>query len=465
MTGRGRKTSSSLMSNMGAHGAFQIVNLLIQLVSVPILAGAWGLETYGVWLILITLPYYLIVSDFGLTAAAANDMTAAVAQDRRDDAVRTFHTMFTAMAVIFSAIFVLIFALALGPLHDLLDFAQAPSGGKAVTTLMLLIAYGLFGLLMHGVHAGLRAAGAYAQCHYILTGAYAVEAALLLGGVLVGASILDAASIYFAGHAAGVLAMLIALQRHAPWMLAPPWRPLWGELRRLARPAMAGFCIPISFALSLQGPTLVLGAIAGPSAVPFFTSVRTLTRGVSQIVLIFSQAASPHFTVANARGNEARRAELTALTLMTSLCLLVPGALALILFGTWLVALWTGGIIVPSVALVAALAVAMVLNGIWYPISNLMLAINEHGRFAYAFLALSIASVGATALLAGPLGALGAGLATVALHLPMLFWVLVQARRLGLVDAESLRSAPKIATQAVTRYLANRSIGRSSGQK
>ena len=117
MTGRGRKTSSSLMSNMGAHGAFQIVNLLIQLVSVPILAGAWGLETYGVWLILITLPYYLIVSDFGLTAAAANDMTAAVAQDRRDDAVRTFHTMFTAMAVIFSAIFVLIFALALGPLH------------------------------------------------------------------------------------------------------------------------------------------------------------------------------------------------------------------------------------------------------------------------------------------------------------------------------------------------------------
>jgi O-antigen/teichoic acid export membrane protein len=448
--------SSSLLGNIGANGVNQIANLGIQLMLVPVLAQYWGLETYGAWLILFALPYYFAASDLGLVVAAGNDMTAAVAQGRREDAIHTFQTMQAGLLGLSALVLALTAWLALGPLNDLLTFAQEGSGGHAVATLLLLVVYGLLGLQVSAAHSGMRATGAYARCVNIVTGIYVVEAVGVVVAVIAGATILHAAAIYCGGHLAGVLVLRWALHRHAPWLRTFPLRPSWVELRRLAPAALAMLCMPLAYALAFQGPTLALGAYAGAAVVPIFSAVRLATRAAVQVPMVVASASMPAFTVATAQGDHARRAELVALTLVTSLCVLVPAAIVFIAFGQDMVDLWTGGVIEPSLALVTLLAVAMVLSGIWWPLSVLIMAINEHGRYSYVFLALSAASVALTAVLAKPLGVLGAGLAVVALDASMLAWIMIQGRRLGLFDLASVLAAPGTVLLVARRYLGAR---------
>jgi O-antigen/teichoic acid export membrane protein len=452
--------ASSLVRNIGANGLNQIANLAIQLALVPILAGHWGVATYGVWLILFAIPYYFSAGDLGLAVAAGNDMTASVAQGRRDEALHTFQTMLVGLIVLTVLFFGVTAWLVAGPLNPLLEFARNPSEGHSVTTFLLLVAYGLLAWQVSAVHSGMRATGAYARSVNFVTGVYVAEAAALAVAVFAGATIMHAAAIYCIGHLLGVLGLYWLLHRHAPWLRVFPLRPSWGELRRLAPAALAMLCVPLSYALAFQGPTLALGAVAGAAVVPAFSIVRLVTRAAVQVPVVVAFASMPNFTVATAQRDEARRSELVALALMTSLCVLIPAALFMIVFGQDLIALWTGGVIEPSFALVVTLAIAMVLSGTWWPLSVLIMAINEHGRYSYVFLALSAAAVALTAVLAKPFGVLGAGLATVALDAAMLVWILIQARKLGLIDIAALLAAPGTVLVVIRRFLGARDIRR-----
>ena len=69
-----------LIGNLGSNGFAQAVQIVLQLLTVPLYSRFLGIERYGVWLLLTTVPAYLAFSDFGLTAASAADMTARLAR-------------------------------------------------------------------------------------------------------------------------------------------------------------------------------------------------------------------------------------------------------------------------------------------------------------------------------------------------------------------------------------------------
>ena len=66
--------------------------IAIQLASVPIFLHFWGTALYGEWLIMIAIPSYLTLGDFGFGSVAGNDMTMSVAAEQHDEALRTFQT-------------------------------------------------------------------------------------------------------------------------------------------------------------------------------------------------------------------------------------------------------------------------------------------------------------------------------------------------------------------------------------
>ena len=64
------------------------VQLLVQLISVPVLTRQWGVAGYGIWLLLFSVPSLLAMADLGLTTAGANAMTDAVARGDPPKAAR-----------------------------------------------------------------------------------------------------------------------------------------------------------------------------------------------------------------------------------------------------------------------------------------------------------------------------------------------------------------------------------------
>ena len=103
---------------------------------------------------------------------------------------------------------------------------------------------------------------------------------------------------------------------------------------------------------------------------------------------------------------------------------------------------WTHGAILPPQALVTAMALAILCGGIWYPLSNLILAANAQAGYTIWYVGLAATAVVAAFGLVGRYGATGAAGAMAALDLAMLIVVVrlmsrMFATRLSVADGLS----------------------------
>ena len=419
------------------------MQLLVQLLSVPVLTHAWGLAGYGAWVLLYSVPSLLAMADLGLTTAGANAMTEAVAHGDRPRAARI---MMVLRLITVSAGLGLLGLAALAVLvwfRGALDFGSAMTRDQAVSTALLLGLYGFLALINGVTLAAFRAADAFASSGFMFQTIILVEAVAALGVALLGGSPAQVALAYFAARLVGTLLLSLALRRHAPWLRQASWRIDRIELAALVRPALAALVIPGAQAVAIQGSVMVIGAVGGPAAIPAFSVVRTLSRTALQFAFRFNVASMPRYTVFVAQQEELRASQLVVLNLGVMALMVVPAALGLLLLGQPFIQLWTGGLIQPSMTLLAVMAAAMLADAAWVPLSNLLLAVNRHASFTYFFLIASTISVAVGALLVARMGALGMAWAMLGLEVAMIFQIWAAALRQGMVGDEKLRMAAR----------------------
>lgn len=427
---------SALLPAVGANIATQVALAVAQLAVVPAFALHWGAETYGVWLMLFTIPSYLAVADLGLASAAGNDMAAAVAREQRSAAAATYRAVRVAVLAMSGLILAGALLVARADFRWLQE-AQAASGGHAGTLFLLVTLYGLLGLQNGVTAAGMRATGGYAAAGSIAAIGFLGEALLALLLLRAGCGLAGVASGYLAVRAVTSLVLAATLARRAPWLV--PWRGSErAPLEQLWRPALAAAALPVAQAASLQGTVLVIGLAAGAGAVPAFTAVRTLSRVAIQAILLVNHAVMPSVTVADAVADRRQVAGYAALSHLSACAVAVPGALLLLIAGQPLVRMWTGGALQPSFGLVAAMAATMLLNALWQPASNLLLATNRHERFAWLYAAAALAALALCYPLTRRLGAAGAALSLLVVDATMLWRVGSLSRQFGLLDLRSI---------------------------
>jgi O-antigen/teichoic acid export membrane protein len=118
----------------------------------------------------------------------------------------------------------------------------------------------------------------------------------------------------------------------------------------------------------------------------------------------------------------------------------VPAFVVLSLFGPWIIGLWTKGAIVAPPGLVLALSGVMLLNALWHPISNLMLALNRQSEYAYFYLVVSLCSVAISYPLTIECGPLGAAYSLLVAEGLMTVYIYNLVRRMHLFDYGLLRA-------------------------
>jgi O-antigen/teichoic acid export membrane protein len=411
-----------------------------QLALVPILASRWGLELYGQWLLLATLPQFLSMSDFGFATAAGTRMTMAVARGDREEAIRVFQSAWRAIlassALVLSAVALAVWCMPAAA------FGTVPAAPVAELrlTLLLLVTYGVVAVQGSVFFAGFRAAqlfpvGAFCNATVLL-----IENAALVVTVALGGGIVAAASAWLLGRAVGLVGQNWLLRRRVPWLRIGLARGSWAEARALLAPAGAVMLMPIAQALVLQGTALVVGAAAGPAAVPVFAAARTLSRVGLQMCWIVSTPLMPEFSAAAARGDRRGMAAMVLATLAFSGLLVVPYGLGFMVLGQAVIAAWTHGAIVAPWGLVVVMGLTIVLGGVWYPVSNLLLACDLQARYTRAYVVLAGLSLPVAFVAVRGVGVAGAGLTMALLDGVMLVLVLRVARR-HLARGAELREA------------------------
>lgn len=434
-----RLVRSRIARNVSATMYLQVVQLAIQFASVPILSIRWGLHDYGIWLILFTFPSYIAMADLGFGTAASSDMTMRVARGDRVGAAATFLALKLVIAAMAAAILAVAAAIVFLAAPHATDFADAATGGHAKLAALAFIAYGIAGLASGAVGGGYRAADRFALGGYVYVSMVLIEGAVALGIVLAGGGLLAAALAYLSVRTLGTLGFSLVLRRAAPWLYSRDVGAALARVRPLLEPALSALVLPAAQALSIQGGVLVIGSAIGAVAVPPFTTIRTLTRTALQLTMMVNLSVLPAFSVAAATGDERRKAQMVLVSLATSAAILPLAAPAMILLGRPIIQFWTHGHVSPPIGLLIAMTAAMLMNGFWSPLANLILGINKHGGFTYFYLAVSAAMILLAYVLAGPLGLTGVGLAIAAIDAVMLAWVVRLARRLGVLNVDLLR--------------------------
>ncbi len=92
---------------LGGHVYNQLVLIGVQILLVPVLLHAWGIERYGVWLLLSSIPTYLTFSDFGFTFIAKNEMTMKAAGGDRSGVLVTYQSVFVLLNIITAVVAIL----------------------------------------------------------------------------------------------------------------------------------------------------------------------------------------------------------------------------------------------------------------------------------------------------------------------------------------------------------------------
>lgn len=392
----------ALSRNMSAQVYSQVVTLVVQLGSIPILISIWGLETFGVWVLLTALPNYLTFSDFGFTFVAKNDMSIHVSRGDRAAALITYQSIFMLLLSVLALLAIVFGVLILTvPLERV--FILGPiSKSMAQEILALLFAKVMLYQLILLLSAGVRCEGRPAREAAFTATLRLVEGLALVGIALSGASPAVAAAGMLLVYGVGLIVLWLLLHFSTPWLKLGFAHAQRSRLRSLLSPSLSYMLFPLGLALLIHAPIIILGTVAGPTTVTLYSVTRTVARIGTSASNVVNHAVVPEYSFAWGRGDiSGFKSKMRVHALWTSI---VAGLYALL--SLWLIPLGveilSGGEIITPTPLVLAFLAAVLAEILWTASFAPLSAINRHGLVARAFFCLTLVALTAAALLAEP---------------------------------------------------------------
>jgi O-antigen/teichoic acid export membrane protein len=395
-----------LLRSISAIFTGQMLNIVGNLLLVPLFLSRWSIGVYGEWIALSAVVAYFGVTDLGMNSAAGNAMTAAYA---RGDLGRYRYLQGSAMAfyvgMALSVSLLFGFLTALLPIPAWIGLRQIPQT-EAAWVAWLLAARMLWQMPAAQLGSIYRTTGNLAATQWFgnfqSIGLLAVTATVLLlhGGVLRLAlwgavpMIVVTAGAWF------------SLRRSHPELLPKLSEARIAGLRELLSPSLLFGLIMLSMALTLQGPVLLVSKALGGTAVALLVTTRTLGNVVKQVMAPAQVALWPELTRLDAIAAEAALRRGHRLLLIGSVALSAAFAGALWFEGASVMSVWTRGKLAADVWLLRFFLLAIMLQAPWFTSSLFMMASNRHRRLAHSYFISAVLTLAAIALLIHPFGLL-----------------------------------------------------------
>lgn len=379
-----------LLGGTAANLLDKLALLAVQLITIPLLSHHWGAEGYGTWLMLMTIPTYVAVSDFGLGTAAGVEITRRAARGDTDGALEAFQSAWAFVFAILGAI-----GLVSATWSGLVLGGVVAGDGELAAAIMIVTLYAIALLQMNMLAIVYRATHKFALAMLISAAVITAEGVALVAVVLQGGQLVAAALAMLTLRLTGWAVTYAVLRRMEPWVRVGLGSARLGTVRRLAHPSLAALSLTLANSISLQGMVLVLGWTAGPTVAGVFGASRFLARIPLQFSGLLLRASIPELTRAQVSGDQSLIRRLTRLNIAGALAPTLPLVPLLALSGPFALHEMSGGKLDAQWWLFAILAATTMLGALWQAISSPLVAANQQSRFAYAYSILSIVAVGA----------------------------------------------------------------------
>jgi O-antigen/teichoic acid export membrane protein len=417
------KVKKALFNNFLAGGWGKLSAILFRLIQVPILLSFLGIEEYGRWLVLSTLPSWLSLANLGFGSVAANDISIAIGRNDIDKARTIFSSAFRVVTYILIAGLVIIIPFAL--FFHWEDFLSLPAERHQEITWVLIwftlsTLLSFFGEIFQ---ARFRAAR---KAHLFIV-LYSFRPWIELIAMIIVLQFTTRLDYLALSVLLSTIVFVITTQylsyRAMPQLSYTASYVQKDLLRKLFRKGLAFQAFPLGNALIHQGTILVVQFILGPVAVAVFGSVRTLVRSINQMLELINQVMWPELSILFGSGDLQKAARLHRIGVAVSIMIALFFVVVLGIFGEKLFAFWTGGAFLLSKPLLLLFLLPIPFNSFWFTSSVIHMASNKHEGLAVRYLiAMSLALIGCI-ILSYLFGMEGAAVSTVIADLILIPYV------------------------------------------
>ena len=421
-----------LVKGFAAQGFAQVVNLIIQIGSVPLFLHFWGKLLYGEWILLSTVPSYFALSDLGFANAAGTEMTMLVARGDRAGALKVFQSawvLVTAVSLIVTV--TMLAAVQFLPMAKWLNLTTL-THSEIVAVTSILVFQVFFDLQTGLIGNGYRCDGNFAAGTLVRNLQRLAEFIVGAIALCLGAHLAVLALSVTLMRLLGNLLSIFDVRRRSPWIVMG-WRHADIEtIKLITSPALTFMGFPLGHALSLQGMVTVVGATLGPVAVVLFSTSRTLSRFIWQLLNAITNTVWVELSTAFGASDIALARKLHRRACQAAVWIAFVCSIALFFAGPLIFRLWTRGSLVFDPKLFVLLLVVGMCNSFWSTSYIVLIAVNRHQRLALVYVAATATSMAFGYVLTRIIGIHGAALALLVIDIFMSFYVV--SRSLELVE-------------------------------
>lgn len=424
-----KKIDPILFKGLSANALGQALTIAIQLLSLPIYLSVWTVEQYGVWVIISAIPVYFSLTDTGISSVAMNKMTMLVARNNLDQANVVFQTALVFISVLILITIILVALLAYGA-NVFFAFDQ-------YLVLIALVAATLINIYSGLIDGLFRSTNRYALGTNLLTLARLIEWVSSLIALVIFRTPVACATGYLLGRLFSFTLLFVITRIYVKDYS-------WGyslfsksEFLDLFSSSKKYVLLPISFALTLQGTTLVVGTLLGPAAVAIFTSYRTISRFITQLIGAIGHSLWPQFTQLYAR--EEINLLVEKISVWSRRCAVVSIVISAftLLFASEILWYWTHGRVPLDYLLLGSLLFASMVSAATNIFYILSIATNNFRKLPLLYMSAAFVSLAIVAAGAKISGLVGVAFASI--FVEIIFYIFARSNALAVLSEKRVR--------------------------
>ena len=379
---------NAVIANLFSQGA----NILIQILSIPLFIKYWGIDIYGDWLILITIPAYLSISDFGFTTISGNLMAMEVARNQRKNALVTFQSTIFLLLIISIIILFITYIFNNITLFNILNVNNINSD-YIEKIIYILALYVVINLQNGLIGAALRSGGFNVTSIWIANISRLCEFTISIIALIMGGDPFVVAEVYLIVRIFTFISSLILLKMNMPWIKYGIRFLSIKQIKLMIKPSLFFMAFPLSNAIKNQGMISIVGINLGSAMVVGFIAMRTLINGVQQIMGVINGAIWPEFSKSHGSGDTLKTKNLHRLVCGLSFWLSAIAIIFIALFGHGIINIWTNNKIEFDPFFFYTMLLVTIINTIWNTSVVYLASTNKHIDISFNLLLTSIISL------------------------------------------------------------------------
>jgi O-antigen/teichoic acid export membrane protein len=353
----------------------KLIILSSQLILVPIFISNLGIEKYGEWLILTTIPNYLILSDLGLNQTVSNEICRLIAINENTDQQKIFKSAFS-LLVLFGIIIasLLLIAFTCFNVEDIFNFNKIHSDELILIFGFYVLNVIIF-LLLRLLLGYYKALDKYYLHEYALFITYALD---LFATIFI---LYFSYALYYIplSYIFIRLILFILVNIHLRKVLdfEIGFTKDLSHAKRLIPASIKLSLFSMGFALILQGTTFLVGYKLGSIVVVTFNSLRTLTNSLKAFLSVLYLPSMTEFAVLMAQNKkEIVKKKLKTLMLNTLVIALIS-SIGFYIFKDRIIVFWLKENLVYSDLFLFLMFISIIVQIVWNAATMLPFSINQ----------------------------------------------------------------------------------------